>query len=177
MSNARLEPTGAPRRALVVSIFGHRGVVALQPLAPGDVALSVTGVLVRRPSRTSIQVGEGEHMDVQPGLPAQEVEREYPWQFLNHACDANARLVGRDIVAVRAIAPGHEITFNYNATESELAAPFDCRCGARACRGERIAGFLHLAHEQRLALLPLLTDALRARLARESGLKPAANRG
>lgn len=177
MSNARLKPSGAPRRALVVSIFGHRGVVALKPLAPGDVALPVTGVPVRRPTRTSIQVGEGEHLDVPPDLAPEEVEREHPWQFLNHACDANARLVGRSIVAVRAIAPGHEITFNYNATEIELAAPFDCRCGARACRGERIAGFLHLTHQQRLALLPLLTDALRARLEREPGLRPAANRG
>jgi hypothetical protein len=146
----------------------------------GEVVIDVTGFVTDRPSRTSIQVGEREHIDLPPGHDPTRVAVEFPWRFLNHSCDANTRLSGRAIVALRPIAAGDEITFDYRTTEYDMATPFVCRCGAASCRGQRIAGFRHLTSPDRERLLPIATEAVRACLAREarrSESAPAPKRG
>jgi hypothetical protein len=37
--------------------------------------------------------------------------------------------------ALKDVAPGEEITFNYLTTESEMAVPFNCICGSADCFG------------------------------------------
>jgi SET domain len=156
---------------------GHRSVVALKALAVGDVVVDVQGIVTTKPTRYSIQVGEFEHVDLPAGLDPARVMAEHPWQFMNHGCDPNVRLIGRQLFAIKAIRAGDAITFNYNTTEYEMATPFTCRCGAKGCRAKRIAGFRHLTSAEQRALLPLVTDALRGRVARESASTRVANRG
>lgn len=58
-------------------------------------------------------------------------------RFTNHSCQANARLAiiaGRiEFYALRAIAPGEEITVDYGETHHE--GKLRCRCGAPNCIG------------------------------------------
>lgn len=60
-----------------------------------------------------------------------------PMRFTNHSCAPNARLTIRDgrieFYALRAIAPGEEITVNYG--ESHHEGRLACRCGAPGCVG------------------------------------------
>ena len=60
-----------------------------------------------------------------------------PMRFTNHSCRPNARLCIRqgrvEFYALRAIAPGEEITVNYGETHHE--GKLACRCGAVGCRG------------------------------------------
>jgi SET domain-containing protein len=60
-----------------------------------------------------------------------------PMRFTNHSCQPNARLSIRDgrieFYALRAIAPGEEITVNYGETHHE--GRLACRCGAPGCVG------------------------------------------
>lgn len=60
-----------------------------------------------------------------------------PMRFTNHSCRANARLCIRqgrvEFYALRAIAPGEEITVNYGETHHE--GRLTCRCGAPNCVG------------------------------------------
>jgi SET domain-containing protein len=60
-----------------------------------------------------------------------------PMRFTNHSCQANARLAiiaGRiEFYALRAIAPGEEITVDYGETHHE--GKLRCRCGAPNCIG------------------------------------------
>jgi SET domain-containing protein len=60
-----------------------------------------------------------------------------PMRYTNHSCRANARLVIRngrvEFYAVRAIAPGEEITVDYGETHHE--GRLRCQCGAPGCRG------------------------------------------
>jgi len=60
-----------------------------------------------------------------------------PMRFTNHSCQANARLAiiaGRiEFYALRAIAPGEEITVDYGQTHHE--GRLRCRCGAPNCIG------------------------------------------
>jgi hypothetical protein len=144
-------PITAPDVALVRSAHSFR-LVAERPFAPGDSILTIEGVSVQRPSRYSIQVGIDEHVEKPDDLDGIEGFERYPWRFLNHSCDPNARLEGRILRALRPVARFEELTFDYATTEFEMAEPFDCVCGAPGCVG-RVAGFVHLTPErQRLVL-------------------------
>ena len=72
--------------------------------------------------------------------------------FVNHSCDPNAGLLidGTHVrlVAIREIAQGEQITFDYSTTMDEDDFEFDCRCGSPACRG-RIRDFKYLPAELR----------------------------
>lgn len=53
-----------------------------------------------------------------------------------HSCDPNCRVDLHDMAmkAIRPIAAGDRITFDYHTTESFISSPFDCVCGADTCR-------------------------------------------
>jgi D-alanine-D-alanine ligase len=57
------------------------------------------------------------------------------WAPQNHSCEPNSAFVGLDVVAVRAIASGEEITLDYAEVMNEESDPFACICGAPSCRG------------------------------------------
>lgn len=61
------------------------------------------------------------------------------WAPQNHSCRPNTEFDGLDLVALRHIDAGEELTIDYATFCSETMEPFDCRCGAPNCRG-RIAG-------------------------------------
>ena len=59
--------------------------------------------------------------------------------FINHSCDPNCEadeVKGRVIIrAIRRIAAGEELAYDYNLYDGELDDPARCRCGAKHCRG------------------------------------------
>lgn len=61
------------------------------------------------------------------------------WAPQNHSCDPNSRYAGLDVVALRDITAGEELTLDYATLCDENMPPFDCQCGAPNCRG-RIVG-------------------------------------
>jgi hypothetical protein len=76
------------------------------------------------------------------------VEIDEPARLLNHSCDPNTgvrdnALGAYDFIALRAIACGDEITFDYAMTEYDAITMPSCMCGAARCRGE-IRGFRSL---------------------------------
>ncbi len=56
---------------------------------------------------------------------------------VSHSCDPNCQidLQGRVLVALKTIAAGEPISFDYQTTERRFAHPFDCLCGFSGCRG------------------------------------------
>lgn len=128
---------------------GQRAVVAERTFSSGEAILPLRGVVVPQPNRYTIQLGAAEHLDGSEPDP-ERAAAAFPWRFLNHRCDPNAAVRGRELVALRPIAPGDEVTFDYSTTEFDMAEPFDCRCGVPACLG-RVRGYLHLTPAQRRA--------------------------
>jgi D-alanine-D-alanine ligase len=57
------------------------------------------------------------------------------WAPQNHSCDPNTRYRGLDVVALRDIAAGEELTFDYADCYNEAITPFACKCGSANCRG------------------------------------------
>ena len=58
--------------------------------------------------------------------------------LVNHSCDPNAGLRFTDdgvyLVAIRAIAPGEEVTWDYSTTLAESNWHMICQCRAANCR-------------------------------------------
>jgi SET domain-containing protein len=58
--------------------------------------------------------------------------------FINHSCDPNCESENHNgkiwVIATRDIAPGEELTYEYNLHDSD-DDDADCYCGAAQCRG------------------------------------------
>jgi hypothetical protein len=132
-----------------------RHVIASAAIERGEVLVRYSSQLVEVAAMYTIQLDERRHLAPSGG----------PGDFTNHGCDPNARVDFEDLSlrAVKPIAPGEEVRFNYLTTEWEMAAPFDCQCGAPECFG-RIAGFKHLPRLSQERLRPLLSPFLRRKL-------------
>lgn len=104
---------------------------------PGEI-LSVfhAGEVLQYPSYLTVQVGVNRHILVQP---------EH-LQYINHSCEPNIFFdtSTMQIVAVRDIREGDEMTFFYPSTEWDMAQPFTCLCGTASCLGS-IRGAAHIA--------------------------------
>lgn len=125
-------------------------------IAAGTCFFQVKGLCLPFPTVYTIMLDEGRHLLFANGA-----------QCLAHSCDPNVRVRvdARNNVlecqALRAIAAGELIAFNYNATEWDMNTPFRCLCRSPQCADE-IRGFKHLSQAQRTALQRQATPAIKA---------------
>lgn len=120
-----------------------RAVFATERIGAGEEIMRYGGPFLRHdqttPQTLAVQVGPDRYLGASGGAD----------DCVNHSCDPNAGLVVRDdgrdvrLVAVRDIAAGEEICFDYSTTMDEDDFELDCACGAAACRG-RVRDFKHL---------------------------------
>ena len=119
---------------------GSHGVFARQPLLAGE-RLAVWGgevmpynVLQQLSARThaySLQIEEDLYLVTSHVGPA---------DWVNHSCDPNAGLEGQVVlVALRNIASGEQVCYDYAMSDGSAYDEFDCNCGSAICRG-RITG-------------------------------------
>jgi D-alanine-D-alanine ligase-like ATP-grasp enzyme len=57
------------------------------------------------------------------------------WAPQNHSCDPNTAYNGLNVVTIRKIAKGEELTLDYATFLDKNMEPFHCLCGAPNCRG------------------------------------------
>ena len=105
---------------------GYKGVHARKPLSKGWVLWDLTnGKVVREPTRTSIQVSEGFHVEDEIG------------SRINHSCQPSCKINAFFVIALRDIKEGEEITFDYNKNEDIIASPFKCNCCGKMILGRK----------------------------------------
>ena len=134
-----------------------KGVFACAPIARGECIMTFSGTLFSRAQVDfddyHLQVGEDLYLGPSRGLD----------DYVNHSCAPNSGFRGGlDLVALRDILPGEEITWDYStAIDEPDFAGFPCGCGASVCRG-KVESFRHLPAivRQRIRpwLLPYLHD-------------------
>jgi D-alanine-D-alanine ligase len=73
------------------------------------------------------------------------------WAPQNHSCDPNTAYEGLNVVALRDIKQGEELTLNYASFLDEHMEPFNCRCGAANCR-RLVTGITHNSVTERESL-------------------------
>ena len=93
-----------------------------------------------------------------------------PERHINHSCDPNSYVKTisgqRLVIALRDIAEGEEITYDY-CINGDGATVWLCNCGAARCRREIHSNFFHLPIDIQLEYLPLLDDWFREEKATE----------
>lgn len=57
------------------------------------------------------------------------------WAPQNHSCNPNTTYKGLNVIALRTIAQGEELTLDYASFLDENMEPFNCQCGSPNCRG------------------------------------------
>ncbi|MEZ4331577.1 MAG: SET domain-containing protein [Myxococcota bacterium] len=127
-------------RGVEIPEKGGHGVFAEQPIPRGRLLVVFGGDVIDRQEVDQLapglrplvlQVDEDAFLvSTKPG----------PADWVNHSCDPNAGLRGQIcLVAMRDIAPGEEITFDYAMSDGCDYDEFLCGCRAARCRG-RITG-------------------------------------
>ena len=129
-----------------------RGLFAVMDIREDDLILVLKGPRYERTDPIH-ETWEGANL-LQTGRRTYILLRE-PGVFVNHSCDPNAGIrANRRLVAIRDIAAGEEIRFDYSTTMDEGYWTMDCRCGAANCRG-RVTDFRELPDEVRSRYLAL----------------------
>lgn len=129
----------SPKVEKRTSAIEGRGLYAVSDVAAGEAVAVKGGYIITWAERDEIAASLGpaeiqisEHLFVGPRTQA---EREGSMLHLNHSCAPNLAIEGQIVfVALRDIAAGEELTFDY-ATGDDDTWTMDCRCGAPECRG------------------------------------------
>ena len=153
--------SGFAERIIAEGMARHRR--TLLPYEMQGNALSGYGIFARRALAVGELVFPGEerahrivtrrHVDHTWSAPDRELFRHYAyplsgdvfalwdadpavWAPQNHSCAPNTAFDGLNLIALRDISHGEELTLDYALSMSDTSAPFACRCGAPACRGQ-----------------------------------------
>jgi SET domain len=88
------------------------------------------------PTYLTVQVDDNKHITLSPDF----------LKNINHSCSPNALFdtATMQLVCIRDIHAGDEITFFYPSSEWEMTQSFSCHCGTKACLGQ-IDGAYHLS--------------------------------
>ena len=141
-----IEPN--PRLIIAQTRNGY-GVLAGRNFAAGEIICEFRGQLYSRAELPQpydsvddhyVQIGDNLYMG-----PSGEVD-----DFFNHSCDPNAglRIDGQKVwlIAIKNIAQGEEITWDYSTTMDEDEWEMECNCGSELCRG-KVRDFKYLPTE------------------------------
>ncbi|WP_291842477.1 SET domain-containing protein-lysine N-methyltransferase [Maricaulis sp.] len=102
------------------------GTVLVAPVSVGETVLGIDGPVGARQTPYSFRTDDDRH-----------VEPTGYGHFVNHACEPSCGIVYDSetalptLVALRDLAAGEEVTFDYTRTEGDLAGAFACRCPAK----------------------------------------------
>lgn len=112
--------------------------------------------LVDHASYLTVQIGPTQHILLEP----EHLE------CINHSCAPNVHfdLERYELIALRNLTAGEELTYFYPSTEWSMVQPFSCACGAPECLGT-IQGAAHMtpAQLERYRFSPFIRRTLAAR--------------
>ncbi|KAL7536487.1 hypothetical protein ACHAWF_005478, partial [Thalassiosira exigua] len=132
-----------------------RGLFASRPFAPNDLVMSARASAASRVRDShSVQTGWERHATM-----------DLPAILINHSCDANVGVRDNergayDFFAIKDVAEGEELVWDYSQSEWEMSAPFRCACGSDGCRGV-LRGFKHDGEHVRRAYGPFYASYLK----------------
>ena len=95
---------------------GQSGIFAKRKFDANQTVLYLSGEVLHRPTRTSIQVAKNKHIEDKIGA------------FINHNCNPSCKIDGHKVIAIKEINVDDEVTFDYSDNETVMAGPFICSC-------------------------------------------------
>jgi D-alanine-D-alanine ligase len=140
---ARHAARQAPYEVSGDAITGY-GIRALRPLAQGEPIFTGEERYQRLATRAHVEAAwSAQELDWfrQYAYPVgKDVfilwdDRPEDWAPQNHSCEPNTGYRGLNVVALRPIETGEELTLDYATFMPATMRPFECRCGSARCRG------------------------------------------
>jgi uncharacterized protein len=120
---------------------GGHGVFARESIQSGELITVWSGIAV-----TEEKLSEWPEEKATHGIQVEEkvylipLGQDDPADMFNHSCDPNAGLCGQiTLLAMRDIASGEEVCFDYAMSDSSDYDEFECHCGKPNCR-KKITG-------------------------------------
>ena len=107
----------------IVRDGNYASVIANKNYKEGELVNVLKGEIFPEPDKYSIQLSENQH-----------ILDDFA-KYMNHSFNPNCIIVGYQIIALREILEGDELTFNYNTNEKKLANPFIDRETKRWVKG------------------------------------------
>lgn len=145
------------------------GSFAVEPIPAGETVAAFGGWVVTGAALEGLS-NDRQSRSIQIDADLYLVSAETPeaGDMLNHSCEPNCGLLGQTlIVAMRDIAPGEELCFDYAMCDASDYDEFRCQCGRSSCRGiitgsdwrdpalqEKYAGWFSPYLARRIAALP-----------------------
>jgi SET domain len=109
---------------------------ATMAIKPGEVISKFhAGITQSYATYLTVQTGVDRHITLQPEF----------LQYINHSCAPNVffNTTTMELVCIKALQPGDELTFFYPSTEWDMSQPFVCNCQSKDCL-QLINGASHL---------------------------------
>ena len=109
---------------------------ATTPIKPGEIISKFhAGITQSYATYLTVQTGVETHITLQPEF----------LQYINHSCDPNVFFdtASMELICLKPLHPGDELTFFYPSTEWEMSQPFVCNCKSGNCL-QLINGAAHL---------------------------------
>jgi D-alanine-D-alanine ligase len=125
------------------SIAGY-GIYASRDLKQGDIIFKGEGRAQRIITKRFVEKNWNEDEKLHFRRYAYPVSEELfilwdedpsEWAPQNHSCDPNTEFDGLNVMAIKDIRKGDELTLDYAQFLDENMEPFQCQCGAFNCRG------------------------------------------
>jgi hypothetical protein len=142
----------------------QNGLFALKTFQPGELIADFSASTISaEPTYLTVQIGIGKHITLQPDF----------LQYINHSCEPNVffNTTSMELVALKELRPGDELTFFYPSTEWKMSQSFNCYCGNACCQGT-IRGAAYLSKKAREKYQ--LTDFIQQQLAKRNTRKKVA---
>lgn len=117
-------------------LFTHSGIVT------NTIILTFEQHFITYPTQHTLRVDEHKHQ--------LSTNKNLHENFVNHSCIPNAKIDWENLtlVSIRDILPDEEITYDYMTSDWDHEDPFECKCGAKYCRGNlQGAKYLDLAEQ------------------------------
>jgi hypothetical protein len=117
------------------------GVFAVEPITAGDVVAGFGGTCLTGAQFAALPAARQRHsVQIEDDLFMAGAEDTEAADCINHSCEPNCAMSGNVVlVALRDIAVGEELTYDYSTSDGSPYDEFDCTCGTPSCRG-RITG-------------------------------------
>lgn len=164
MNSSKPAPATTTRWRIRIGSSGitGQGAFADEPIPAGEHVVGFRGRVITREEITSetlrvIQIGPDTYL-------AEDGVDLHVDDLINHACEPNLGFLrgSVDLYALRDIAEGEELVFDYSTCMNEPGWTIPCQCGAPTCR-RQIRSFCDLPQSERDRLLPIALDYLRTK--------------
>jgi hypothetical protein len=120
-------------------ITSSRSLYAMKPFKANEFVVGfISRATHTEPNYLTVQVSETVHIELFPEC----------LECMNNSCDPNCFFdtTTMQLVTLKPLAPGDEMTFFYPSAEWDMDRPFECNCGSADCVG-MIQGARYLPQE------------------------------